>query len=104
MTISEYRKILETTQVYDNREAVVYTWLKEIIDVSVQMNYQKTLNSVKEILNQYGTVKSTKINDQPVSYIIINAPLKVKEQIANLKYHVHSKQECDLSEKILCVK
>ena len=104
MTITEYSKLIERTNPYDNREAIVYNWLKDIIRISTKMNYKDALEKVCNILDNYGSVKTGKIDGRPVAYLIIDAPVAIKEQIRNIKFHVEDQQERDFSEKILNIR
>lgn len=101
MNITEYAKLLTVTKLYDAKENLVYSYLKDIIDISTKMNYSSAIETVRKIIQTYGTIKTTKIDDKSVSYIIIKTPEAVKEQILNLKHQVKDQQERDMSEKIL---
>ena len=104
MTITEYAELINRTKLYDNRKALVYGWIKDIIEVASQMKYNHELHAVSAILKKYSVIKTTKIDDQKVAYIIIETPESVKEQIINLRNHVFDQRERDISEGIVTVR
>ena len=104
MTIKEYNELLHQTKCYDYKKDMVYTWLKEIIDVASKMNYQKELSEVTTILSNYGKIKQGKVGGFSVKFLIIDPPPAIRENIRNLMYQVYNQRECDIAEGVTCIR
>lgn len=106
MTIKEYSELINTTCKYDvisHTHNSVSIWVKEIIDISSFMKYEKELRTISKFLDKYSTVKVGRLGEnKKIKYLQISAPLEARENIKNLMFHVQNQQECDISEKILC--
>ena len=101
MSITEYANMLAITERYNNRENMVYSYLKDIISVSTKMHYTSVLEKVCQILEECGEVRTARIDDKKISYIVLTPSYEIKEKIINLKHQVYDQQERDFSEKIL---
>lgn len=108
MKTDRYKKLLETTIKYNTIESQrhsVTVYLKNIIEVATQMQYEQELLTVNKIIETYGTIKTGKVGDnKKFEYLSFNVPLQIKENIKNLMYHVYNKREQDVAENIVHIK